>query len=76
MVEIPRPIPWSVGSRIRLVFGESGHEWLLLTDHDNGNATWQVKDWKGIPYAVSKQLNNCTAKGRDVKAVDFGPTGA
>mmetsp|Transcript_32328 Transcript_32328/g.67815 ORF Transcript_32328/g.67815 Transcript_32328/m.67815 type:complete len:442 (+) Transcript_32328:93-1418(+) len=76
MVTVPRPIEGSVGGRIRLVFGDDGNEWLLLIDHDNGDSKWQMTDWKGIPNAVAKQLNNCTEKGRDIKAVDFGPDGA
>mmetsp|Transcript_19807 Transcript_19807/g.45387 ORF Transcript_19807/g.45387 Transcript_19807/m.45387 type:complete len:455 (-) Transcript_19807:74-1438(-) len=76
-ITVPRPITESIGSRIRVVFGSSGDEWLLLLDHDDGDAKWQVKDWKGIPSAVGKQLNNCTAKGRDCKRVDFdSSTGA
>ena len=76
MVVVPDRITGSAGSRVRLIFGDNGNEWLLLLNHDNGDTKWQVKDWKGIPGAVAKQINNCTAKGRDVKEVDFGPDGA
>ena len=76
MVTVPRPIVGSVGGRIRLIFGDNGKEWLILMDHDNGDSKWQLKGWKGIHHAVAKQLNNCTEKGRDIKAVDFGPDGA
>lgn len=76
MVVVPDPIAGSAGSRVRLIFGDNGNEWLLLLNHDNGDTKWQVKDWKCIPGAVAKQINNCTAKGRDVKEVDFGPDGA
>ena len=77
MVTVPRPVIGSVGDRIRLIFGHTGDDWLLLLNHDNGDTKWQVKDWKGnIPDAVGKQINNCTAKGRDIKHVDFGLDGA
>lgn len=71
MAPVPRRITGSIGSRIRLVLGSDGDEWLLLLNHDNGDAEWQEKDWKNIPEPLVKQLNNCTIKGRDIKAVDF-----
>lgn len=69
----PRPIEGTIGSKIRVILGDDGHEWLLLLDHDDGNQKWQSKNWKSIPSGLAKQINNCTAKGRDVKGVDFGP---
>lgn len=76
MLTVPSPIRGSPGSRIRLIFGGTGDDWLLLLNHDNGNTKWQVQDWKGdIPGEVTKQINNCKAKGRDVKYVDFGRNG-
>ena len=72
---VPRPITGSVGSRIRLVLGKDGDEWLLLLNKDDGNIRWQEKDWRKIPDAVARQINNCTSKGRIVKKVDFGPSG-
>jgi len=76
MVTVPRPITGSIGSRVRLVFGKNGAEWLLLLNYDNGDTQWQAKNWSSIPHTVAKQINNCSAKGRIVKAVDFGPDGA
>ena len=76
MVPVPRPITGSIGSRVRVILGKDGEKWLLLLNHDNGDLEWQVKDWENIPQPLSRQINNCTVKGRDVKAVDFGPTGA
>ena len=76
MVTVPRPIKGSIGSRIRVIFGETGSEWLLLLNYDNGDTKWQVKNWNNIPNAVAKQINNCTSKGRDVTSVDFDPDGA
>lgn len=75
MTAIPRPILGSVGSRIRLVFGDNGKEWLLLLNNDNGDTKWQSTDWKGMSNAVHNQLNNCEKKGRDIKTVDIGPDG-
>jgi hypothetical protein len=71
MVPVPRRITGSIGSRLRLVLGNDGDEWLLLLNHDNGDREWQEKDWKSIPEPLAKQLNKCTIKGRDVKAADF-----
>jgi len=76
MVTVPRPITGSIGSRIRVVLGNDGDEWLLLLNYDDGDTKWQSKDWKNIPHTVAKQINNCTAKDRNVKAVDFGADGA
>ena len=76
MVVVPSPITGSIGSRIRVVLGKNGNEWLLLLNHDDGRTTWQVKDWSSIPYDVAKQINNCTNKGRNVTDVDFNSNGA
>ena len=76
MVTIPRPISGSIGSRIRVVLGNEGDEWLLIMNYDDGNRKWQQFLSRGIPKAVSKQINNCKAKNRIVTAVDFGPDGA
>jgi len=72
----PRPIEGSVGSRIRLIFGDTGSEWLLLLNEDDGNTEWQTHDFSSIPYKVENQINNCVNKGRYVQEVDFGPTEA
>jgi len=71
-----RSIEGTVGSRIRVILGDTGNEWLLILNKDNGTRTWQEIDWKSIPNAVAKQINNCTNKGRDIKMVDFGRTGS
>ena len=75
MVTVPRPIKGSIGSRIRVVFGETGKEWLLLLNHDNGDTKWQDQQWNNIPTAVDKQIKNCLAKDRIITSVDFGPDG-
>jgi len=74
--EPPRPINGSVGSRIRVILGDSGDDWLLLTNHDDGNRMWQTKDWSGgIPAKVKKQINNCTNKDRRLRGVNFNTNG-
>ncbi len=77
MVPVPDPITGSIGSRIRIVLGNHGYQWLLLLNHDTGERKWQDKVWNmgTIPPQLSRQLNNCTANHRDIKAVDFGQTG-
>eukprot|EP00549_Striatella_unipunctata_P011361 CAMPEP_0118683402 /NCGR_PEP_ID=MMETSP0800-20121206/6026_1 /TAXON_ID=210618 ORGANISM="Striatella unipunctata, Strain CCMP2910" /NCGR_SAMPLE_ID=MMETSP0800 /ASSEMBLY_ACC=CAM_ASM_000638 /LENGTH=439 /DNA_ID=CAMNT_0006579909 /DNA_START=96 /DNA_END=1415 /DNA_ORIENTATION=- len=72
----PRSIDGSIGSRIRIILGDTGSEYLVLLNEDNGNQKWQTKSWNNIPVAVAKQINNCTAKSRIIKHIDFGPTGA
>jgi len=72
----PRPIEGSVGSHIRLIFGDTSSEWLLLLNKDDGNTEWQTRDFSSIPYKVENQINNCVNKGRYVQEVDFGPTEA
>ncbi len=76
MPTVPREITGSIGSRIRIVFGDTGDDWLLLLNNDDGDRKWQSKAWSGnIPYKIAKQLNNCDAKGRKATCVDFGPGG-
>jgi len=70
----PRPIEGSVGSRIRLILGKTGSEWLLLLNEDDGDLKWQTQDWSSIPHKVANQINNCVNKGRYVKEVDFDAT--
>jgi hypothetical protein len=73
---VPRPIKGTIGSRVRVIFGDTCEEWLLILNKDNGDTTWQTCNWSNIPHEVATQLQNCTNKGRIVKQVDFGPTGA
>ena len=70
----PRSIEGTIGSRIRVILGETGtNNWLLLLDHDDGDTKWQEVQWNGVPDQLCKQINNCTTKGRYVTDVDFGP---
>ena len=76
MSQPPRQIDGSAGSRVRLILGDTGSEYLLLLNEDDGNSSWQTKDWTCIPSQLAKQINNCTSKGRNVAHVDFGTTNA
>jgi hypothetical protein len=67
----PLAIEGSAGSRVRVILGASGSEWLLLLDEDDGSRKWQTQAWNGIPNDLAKQINNCITKGRYVKYVDF-----
>ena len=71
----PRSIDGSIGSKIRIILGKTGNNWLLVFDHDDGNRKWQEHKWSdyGVPNSLCKQMNNCTTKGRYVDDVDFGP---
>ena len=71
----PRPIVGSIGSRIRIIFGDTGTNWLLLLDHDDGNRKWQDQYLNEIPDPLNRQINNCIAKDRYIKEVSFGPNG-
>ena len=71
----PHAIDGTVGSKIRIILGETGNNWLLLLNHDDGNSKWQEQQWSGIPYQLSRQINNCIAKDRYIEEVDFGPDG-
>jgi len=71
----PQPITGSVGSRVWLIMGATGNNWLLLLNEDDGNTKWQTPDWSSIPHKVATQINNCTNKSHYVKEIDFGPMG-
>lgn len=73
----PRSIQGSVGSRIRLIFGATANEWLLILNEDDGDCEFQSRCWSpAMPHAFIKQLHICTSKGRYAKEVDVGPGGA
>jgi len=74
--------PLFIGSRVRVLLGANGQEWILLLHHDDGNRTWQTHQWNNailysIPPAVTKQFlgGHCsTNHGRYCRQVEFGPT--
>jgi hypothetical protein len=57
----------SAGSRIRLILGETGSDYLLIMNEDDGK---EKIHWKGMPSAICKQISNCISKGRYVKELD------
>jgi hypothetical protein len=73
----PRAIAGSAGSRIKVLLGSEGSDYLLLMDEDDGDSEWQTQDWTtdegGLPNGLAKQINACSAKGRYVSDVAFGP---
>ena len=68
----PRSIKGTPGSRIRVILGDSGKDWYLILNHDDGDRQWQEVDWSGrLPLKVRTQSNNCAQKDRWIKEVDF-----
>jgi hypothetical protein len=63
----------SIGSRIRLIFGNSGSEWLLLLNEDDGNHEFQTSAGMNIPNVVAAQIDDCNKRGQHIKEIDFGP---
>jgi len=39
------PIEGSAGSRVRVILGGRGTDFLLLLDEEDGTTTWQSKHW-------------------------------
>ena len=72
----PRSITGSDGTRVKLLLGATGEDYILLLDEDDGKREWQSSDWSGnLPSKLCKQINNCYAKYRHVTEMAFGPTG-
>jgi hypothetical protein len=72
----PSPISGSIGSRIRIIFGDTASEYLLIFNEEDDDSKWQSYYQGNLWTAVARQLRNCKAKGRHVTCIDFGPTGA
>jgi hypothetical protein len=53
----PRLIVGSAGSRIKLILGPSGRDYLLLLEEDDGNRKWQSKAWNNIPPGLVKRIS-------------------
>ena len=73
----PREIRGTPGSRIRVLLGHSGDDYLYFFDEDTGDREYQTRNWTtasgGLPNALASQLNNMSAKGRHMTQVSFGP---
>lgn len=75
----PRSIKGSAGSRIRVILGETGDDYLYYINEDDGNREWQTRNWTvdngGPPYGLCRQMNNMSRKGRYITKVDYDTTG-
>jgi hypothetical protein len=76
----PSSISGTDGSRIKLIFGTSGSDYLLLLDEEDADGLkWQTREWTtgggGLPSGLASQLNNLPIKGRHATQVAFGPNG-
>jgi hypothetical protein len=68
----PRAVSRSEGHLVKVQLGFHADSYLLILDHDDGNTQWQTQQWEDIPSEVSKQLDNCDAKGRNARIASFG----
>ena len=41
----PRSIVGSPGRRIKVILGETGSDYLIYCDHDDGDREWQTVNW-------------------------------
>ena len=75
----PREIRGTPGSRIRVLLGQGGEDYLYFLDEDTGDREFQTVNWTategGLPSGLASQLNNLPAKGRHMTQVSFGPEG-
>lgn len=76
MTNRPRQIKGSVGDRIRIVLNETGSQFVLLLNEDDGNHERQRVGWTEIPDALAEQLNNSVNGQEHLTEIDFGSTGA
>ena len=75
----PSPVTGSAGSRIKVILGDSGTEYVYFVDETDGSRDWQSSNWTtgpgGLPLPLAKQLNACIAKGRYITQAVHGPDG-
>ncbi|KAL7550482.1 hypothetical protein ACHAWF_013705 [Thalassiosira exigua] len=75
----PRRINGSAGSRIRVLLGASGSDYLYYLDEDNGDHEWQTRDWTvedgGPPSELCRQMNAMIKKDRHITDAAFGLSG-
>ena len=74
----PRPIEGSAGSRIKLVLGEKGSDYILILNEDRGDREVQsiLGEFEGgISSNLSKQIKECNANDFFVKDVASGHCG-
>lgn len=77
MTARPSEITGSPGSKIRVLLGASGDDYLYFLEEDYGSHQHQSREWTcgpgSLPDGLAAQLNNMSAKGRYVTDVAFGP---
>lgn len=75
----PRSIERSAGHRVRVLHGDSGSDYLVILNEDDGDREWQTAEWTtgagGLPSDLARQINNIRAKERYVTGVSFGAHG-
>ena len=75
----PSPVTGSAGSRIKVILGDNGTDYVYFVDETDGSRDWQSRGWTtgpgGLPGPLAKQLNACSAKGRYITEVAHGPDG-
>jgi hypothetical protein len=75
----PRDITGTAGSRVMLLLGTTGSDFVLFCDEDDGETECQSPYWStgtgSLPHTLAHQLNKCAAEGRYVTTVNFGPSG-
>jgi hypothetical protein len=75
----PKQVTGSTGSRVKLLLGTSGVDYVLFLDESDGLSEWQSPSWstgKGsLPSGLALQVNECAAQGRHITNVAFGQSG-
>lgn len=75
----PRSIVGSPGSRIKVILGETGSDYIIYCDHDDGDREWQTVNWPtrsgGPPNGLCKQINNIANKGRHITDLSYDTSG-
>ena len=61
----------SIGSRIRLVMGETTSNWILILNHPNGDDTPQELLWSDAPDKLVPKLQECLSNDWPIKDLDW-----
>jgi Zinc finger, C3HC4 type (RING finger) len=70
----PTPIEGTPGTRTRVLLGDTGSEYVMVANPNDGTTQWQsiVADGGNLGGLV-RQIRNCESKGRYVTAIDYHP---
>lgn len=75
----PVAVSGSAGSRVKVLLGKTGDDYVYFLNETDGSTEWLSRDWTvgdgGLPTSMAKQLNSCNSKGRYITNADFGPHG-